>query len=292
MSVKEKKLGYFFYPAYFVLVSLCFIYLLFPEQAVKNHLEKLTGSILPDAEAKVGKISPGLFPPALDIDSIDVVSPENFLVRLDFLRIYPHFSSFFSLQNPSFDFHGKIFEGTIEGRFTRSFRENIPEQKLEADFRGLTLSGIENLIKHAPVGISGTLDGHAAWTSGRQEKAEAKFSLSKGQIDMTDKYLGPIMVNFDKIDSLISMNDTALEVVKCHLQGEDVELSLSGNILAGWPIMDSDVHFTGYINPHHSFLKKPGNKIVANFFPHRKTGGQGFSFTINGSVDKPSFFWK
>lgn len=291
MTFLKNRLRYSFYVIYLTAVSLCLLYFLFPEKVVKNHIKKRAETIFPTTITEIEKVSPSIFPPGVGIDSVDIFESGNPLIRLDFLGIYPQLSSVFSKFESSYNFYGKAFGGTIEGTYKESLPRNTLEHILLARFKDMSIPGIPALEKYSVFNMSGILDGQMSFTVQRDLEADLNISLSNGKIALNSIYTGQITFFFKRLDSVITLKDSVLNIMQCHLHGKDMDITLSGKILSTWPMVNSSLDLTGFINPHHAFLKKAENRVLGNLFPDKKADDKGFSFIITGTFDKPVFVW-
>lgn len=284
-------LRYVFYVIFLTVVLSVLLYLLFPEKVIKNHFEKHAELMLPGTTVETAKVSPLLFPPGVGIDEICIREAETLLIQLDSLNIYPQIFSFFSTKKTSYNFYGKVPGGRIEGTFKKSHNGDISAQSLNAKIIDLSVAEIPMLKNHASFKINGILNGQMAFNSKNVLEADLKLSLSKGQVELSTILLGQLNMDFIEVASVITVQDSLWKITKGHLDGKDMDISFSGNIRGNWPMIQSRLDFSGHINPHHSFFKKPENKVLRTFFPDKKASDMGFSFMITGTLENPVFVW-
>lgn len=291
MISRKIILRYVFYVVFLTVVSSVFLYLLFPEKMIKNHLEKHAALIFPGTTVEIAKVSPLLFPPGVGIDTICIREAGTLLIQPDLLNVYPQIFSFFSTKNTSYNLYGEVSGGTIEGTFKKFHNDDIPAQSLNARIIDLSIAEIPMLKNHASFKLNGILNGQMVLRSENVLEADLKLSLSNGQVELSNMFLGQLNMSFNEVASVIAIKDSILKITKCYLDGEDMDISFSGNILGKWPMIQSRLNFSGHINPHHSFFKKSENKALGIFFPDKKASDLGFSFMITGTLENPVFVW-
>jgi len=268
---------------YALAAGVLFLFLLFPDAAVKTALVRGVENINPAARLTVGDVAP-VFPPGLKLKDVTVSYRDKVVAGPDYIRLTP---AWFSLlgESPRLVFKTGVFAGVIDGqgRFTE-------DRLAGADVRisGVRLESIQYVNHLSPHRLSGAVNGDLRLTSKRGEiQGTSQLRLSGTTVTLAAPVLDMAVVQFDDIQADLVLSSRRVEIKSCVFDGQDLDGEFSGNILLRNPFQNSLLNLKGSIKPQAGLIKRAGNTLPIEFLMKSEPGDKGFPVRLTGTFQEP-----
>ena len=270
--------------AYIIIVTLFFLYYLFPAESLRAYCTYRLSQISPDTRINIKDVELA-FPPGFRLSGVDLYHFERAIGSIDHMKIRPKLLSFVG-RDESWSYNGKAYSGKFSG--TAEIASNSPTHGVLIDttFSGIQLKDIAAIRRVMSYQISGMLDGKLIYkTDGRNQTLRGNIRLSDCKVDLNIPLLNLGSLTFKDVTADLLMNNHTLTIRSCRAQGDQMDASISGTIITGQGILD----LNGSLNPQHVLLAKLKNSFAANLFKAGTSGDQGFAFKIRGTLGAPQF---
>jgi type II secretion system protein N len=285
MSLSKRKL---LYPAYFIGVSVFFLYYLFPSDAVKDYVVYKISQAIPGINVTIDRISPVL-PPGIKLHAIGIAHSGRALIDIDSMKVTPGLLSLFSRKKTA-RFKGQINAGTLHGWVEADSRGGRLEEQLEGTLSGVQVAEIAALEGLIAQKISGSLDGDFKIDgTGLSRSMTGKFTLSNGRIDFDQPVFDQSSLGFKNVDADLLLNKGTLLIKSCRARGNQLDADISGSIALNRSGRGRTLNLKGSVTPHHGLLAKLENSLPDGLLKQKRAGKMDISFTIGGSVESPEF---
>ncbi|MFZ5563561.1 MAG: type II secretion system protein GspN, partial [Thermodesulfobacteriota bacterium] len=173
LTDKQKKI--LAYGAYAVVMAAIFAWLLFPNRAVCDLVEKNAGRVHPDLAVRVADAGPG-FPPGLVLRNVSVYFRDQHYGDFRYVRISPSFLSLLGAGR-SFAFKARIMDGGVKGVCRQD--KTTGKWAIDMAFSNVGLEAMAFLNQLPVRQITGTADGTINGDlDGRQTSVRADLVLS------------------------------------------------------------------------------------------------------------------
>ena len=285
LKISRKTIGY---AAYFVGITVFFLYYLFPSEAVKGYVKYRLSSVSPDVDISIKDISP-VIPPGIKLHDVGISRDNLALIDLESIKITPGLLSLFTDRKTA-RFRGRVHDGTVEGRVEINSHNDQHTEKIEGTISGVQVQEIPALGYLTPHQISGNLGGDFSIArTGPGESMNSRLTLSECRIDFDQPVVGQSSLTFKTVAADLLMEGGRLVIKKCSARGSDLDADITGTIAMNSAGRRNALNLNGAVTPHHAFLAKIENSIPADFLRQNKSGGQAISFTIGGTMETPQF---
>ena len=283
MNNTGKRLIYFIY---IPVITVFFIYYLFPSDTAKKYIECRIDGISPDLNVTIDHVKP-VFPPGLRFYDTTVEYINDSLFNVKELSIMPGLLSFLG-RDKTYSFKGKAYAGVLEGRV------DILEDKsivFETDLAGINLEDITFIRKRDGPKISGILGGSIEFNGNASGGAlNVKLNASDCEVRLSIPVFTLKSIHINGFDADIKIDGRKLVVKHCAIKGKEIGGSFSGFVIIKEPFGKSVLKLAGTIKPHNSFLANQGLGFASNLFFSKRHGAQkGFPVRLRGTIDKPIF---
>ena len=292
----KKSLLWISYILYFAAAAVFFLYLLFPGETVRVALQASACQWFPQVGVEVGEMRPSLFPPGIVIESAVVSRKEGgrngeVLIALETLRVSPRFLSWFSERGTVFDLRANSRGGTIAGAVTQPPPGGAGGGALEASFNGLRLQKFPALAKFFPENTAAALKGRLSIRFEKRWKVDVALEITDARVELTNPIIGREVLEFPQGKASAGIDGDLVRIAGFDMKGKQADVFLSGRIYLEGPGPEARVDVTGHVDPRQGFYDRMAEKVPKGFLPARKAGSRGFPFKIEGTVDRPLFFW-
>lgn len=301
------------YSVYIIVVSIIFIYYLFPSDKVKEYIISRVGNANSDMSITISRISPA-FPPGLNFHAVRLFQENSPLFEVEQVKVVPKILTIFR-EEVIFSFKGKSCGGDLEGKaiLVKPDAKNKSGPRritIDADLKGIHVSRI-HAVKNQPnyKVLSGTLNAKIEY-SNKEPVATAgtKCTISDFNIELLSpvskiKFLERtlkkwfISPNF-KLDEKFTFKNVSTEMAmeknkKISIKQFDVKgLQISGNISGDvnlkTPFARSILRLTGNITLHPAFISSLA-KVIPAAAILKQSGKKGIPFKIGGTVERPRY---
>ncbi len=282
-------LKWLLYLLYTFVAVIFFLYVCFPEKSIRAHARFVVENLNPRLTLSVSKAVPD-FPLGVCLKKISLSAFGKKAVDADSMTVQTSFYSLFSRKN-DFSFKIKAYGGDIRGILKNNGSTNGASQQLTTQVSGVRLENIPALDK-LDYKISGQLNSNFKYRQESTVTADAILEIYDAGIKLSPAFFGPKFFEFKKANTRLSVRENVMKIIECELKGPQTDIFLSGIILLKQPLERSELKIKGVINPHLSFLRDLNKKALLKIFPEKRAGEKGFSFKMNGTIDRPAFFWE
>ena len=273
------------YSIYIIVITVFFIYYLFPSDAVKKQIAFNLNRADPDLNITIDNIKP-VFPPGLKLYNVSFYRLSNLLLEAEQIKITPGLLSLFRPKT-TFFFKGRAYEGILKGR------ADITANKLmiNADLSGIWTKDIPVVQDLSNRKISGMLSGKITY-SGDKEFAgtvNAELTLSDCEVELLTPVFNLESFTFESIEADVAMNNQNFQIKQCIAKGRQIEGNVSGFITIEDPPGKSVLNLTGKIKPHSLFLADLKKVFPTDLLFKKRHGKNGFPVRLSGTFDEPGF---
>jgi type II secretion system protein N len=276
------------YLMYTLLVVVLFLYLLFPDQAIKAYMDTRLAAVDPSLSIVADTI--GLtIPPGLKMTGVDLNSDSLRLVHLDDARISPELTTLLSAEK-QVRFQGRLADGTVDGTATLNNSNPGGRMRVEVDLSQIQLEKLDRIKANDRFSLSGSVDGHIVYDGTRAPAGITNGSLTASgmQINLKSPIFGLTELMVDKADADFYVNGQYMRLKALTFDGPMAEGKISGTITLRNPLERSRLNLTGNAKPRPELIARLQTTVVQGFVNTRTLGTRGLIFRIRGSIDNPT----
>jgi type II secretion system protein N len=248
MSILKKKSLWF--TLYGILITVAFLYLLFPSDIVKSRLEDALNS--PDLIFKTESLRPS-FPLGLKLKNITISSAPsgNFSFQGNLLDLQLSLLSFFK-KHIYIGVSGKAYGGDFDGRFAlASLSRMYPPIEGKLNFQNINLAKytlIRNLMGKELTGkAGGSLEYTLADEVSKNNSGKIALFLTKGTFPLAETFLGLNRIDFDRGEMQAQLKNGSIKLEKLEVFGSQVNCYLKGEIIPADDFKSSQLNLNGFI---------------------------------------------
>mgnify|MGYP005619508405 CR=1 FL=1 len=246
LSMKKKRIVA--YVAYTVLITIVFLYGLFPSKVLERHIMSTFTKRIPDMALSIGTVTLG-FPPALDMASVSLRSPRypESPLKADRITVSPSIKGILT-GTTVLSVRTLAYDGGIQGEI--GFKNGSEESfmKIHADGEKINVGKCLYLASMIHRSITGTMKGNVTY-DGTDEvikgSGSADLLLENGSVQLLNNIFGFDKIDFDTIKATMTLKDRILKINQAELVGQQLRGTLSGNIYLTPDIMKSRLNLTG-----------------------------------------------
>jgi type II secretion system protein N len=285
LQISKKSIPY---AAYIVGITLLFLYVLFPSDALKMYLADQLRRGNPNINVSINRIRPAL-PPGITLKRVDVSLRNTALIGLDDLKLVPAISSLFS-NNTRLKFKGSAYEGKLSG--TAVFNNDTQERqaKIDGQISGIQIQEISALQGLTIHDLSGKLGGNFAFTeNGPNQSLTGKLAVSECRVEFAAPVMNQQSLTFSAIDADLALKNRKLIITRCDLKGNQLDANITGSIALNGSNAGNALNLKGTMTPHHVLLTKIKNSLSTDFLRRKQAGKTVISFKISGTLEEPGF---
>jgi type II secretion system protein N len=235
---------------YGILITLIFLYLLFPDDIVKDRLEASLNS--PDFVFKAQTLQAS-FPLGLKFKNVVVntTGMGNFSLQVEILDVQPQLSSLFKKYR-YVSVSGKAYGGSFDGDVgLLSWNKSYPPLEGKVKFQNIDLARTNFLASELGKEIKGKASGslfYSIASAARQNPAGTiTLVLVKGNYPLAEAFLGINKIEYDRLEIQAQLKDGSLKIEKLEMFGPQINCSLKGEIAVADDLKNSQLNLTGMI---------------------------------------------
>jgi type II secretion system protein N len=283
MKLSKRKL---LYAAYFIGVTVFFLYYLFPSDAIKDYVAYKISRTIPGINVTIDRVSPVL-PPGIKLHDVGIAHGNSALIDIDSVKVTPGLWSFFSSKKTA-SFSGRVNDGNLNGWAEADSRGDHYTEKIEGTLAGIKVQKIPALKHVIAHKISGSLNGDFKIAgTGPNRSMTGKLNLSNSRIDFDQPLFDQSSLGFKNIDADLVLNKGTLFIKSCRARGNQLDADISGSIAINRRGLGKALSLKGSVTPHHGLLAKLENSIPTVLLQQKRVGKTAIAFTIGGSVESP-----
>jgi type II secretion system protein N len=279
------------YIAYTLVVTGCFLYLLFPSQTFKGVVSTYLLKMLPGYQIQFDELQPVL-PLGLGFASVSVLQNERMLAQIDRLNVTPRIASLLSARK-TINYSGKAYQGALKGHMNVNTSDKRTQMDVFLTLADIQVEDIAYLQEALGKKLTGFLNGDVEL----MDNNGPKMSL-KGNLDLTDVRIAlpnPIIniqeVALNLVEAEFNVNKQVFSLKRLEAKGGQVEGSLTGTIMIRKPMGKSRINLRGSFSPQEVLLAGIKDMLPGNLFK-QQMGGKGMPVRIYGTIEKPKFSFR
>jgi type II secretion system protein N len=238
------------YTLYGIVISLAFLYLLFPGDIVKNRIEAAAAAR--DVLLKAETLQPSL-PVGIKLGNISASSAdlrdvffqgEKLDLQLNLLSLLQKYSSI------SFD--GKAYGGNFDGRIGFvSWDKAYPPVNASLNFQNIDLGKYPLIKNELGRNVSGKIRGSLLFNNASESSSKTGGTLNlflvKGSYPLTEPFLGMSRIEIDRGEIKAQLKNGILKLEKMEISGPQINCSLKGDITLADDIKNSQLNLNGMV---------------------------------------------
>ena len=282
----KKRLAY---TAYIVLVTVFFLYYLFPGDAVTSYINYEINKQSPEVQVSIKKLRPE-FPPGIQLVGTDLMLRNQALVGADYLNIRPAYLSLFASEK-SFVINGDMYDGKLSSAVRVSDMTKNPTFDIDAAFTGIRLDKVPSIQTLGTYRVSGVADGNIIYenTDTKGGKGNADITVTDSAVKFTPALFGIEQLTFNTVKAEFDIMNQRVTLKQLEVDSREVSGTASGTMIIRNPVTRSTINIRGELKPHPGFIKQLSNIIPMDMISRRQSKTGGIPFRITGSLERPNF---
>jgi type II secretion system protein N len=280
------------YPGYIIIVTVFFLYYLFPGDAVTAYINYQINNMSPDVQLSIKDLKPS-FPPGMKLVSPNLLNRNQPLIGAEFLDIRPSYLSLFK-KDKTFFINGDIYDGMLDSSVSIASISADPEYDFDLTFDRIQISKIPIMKEYEAYQFSGLIAGNLLYSNKEVKagKGSAGFIITESAVKFTPALFGLDQLDFKTINADFDILNQRVTLKKLDVDSRDVSANATGSIILRNPIDKSTMSIQGEIKLHPSFLKQLGSVFPLELIPKQRSKTGGIPFRITGSIERPNFAFK
>ncbi len=277
----------FAYGLYALLAITLFLFLLFPDQAIKAYVDGRLAAIDPSLSMAAQTIRPAI-PPGLKMIGVDLKRDSLLLAHFDNARLSPELSTLLKADKQA-RFQAHIADGTISGRATMQGAGPSGDLRAEADLSQIRLDQLDAIKANVPFKLSGSLKGRMTHDTARTPTGMTNGLLNVSDLHITLKtpFFGITDLVMDQTDADFSVSRGILRLKSLTFDGPMLEGKISGTIELRNPFEQSRLILTGNAKPRPEMIARLQETIPQGIVNTQTLGTRGLTFRVRGSINSP-----
>lgn len=282
----------FVYSGYIFIVTVFFLYYLFPGDAVTAYINYQINNMSSEVQLSIKELKPA-FPPGMKLIAPDLMRMNQPIAGAEFLDIRPSYLSLFK-NDKMFFINGDIYDGMLDSSISIANISANPEYDFDLTFDGIQISKIPIVKEYEAYQITGLAEGNLVYSNKEVKagKGNAGIIITKSAVKFTPALFGLEQLEFKTINADFEILNQRVTLKKLEIDSRDVSANATGSIILRNPIDKSTINIRGDIKLHPSFLKQLGSVFPVELIPKQKSKTGGIPFRITGSIERPNFAFR
>jgi len=282
----------FVYSGYIIIITVFFLYYLFPGDAVTSYINYQINTMSPDVQLSIKELKP-IFPPGMKLIAPDLLHLNQLIIGAELLEIKPSYVSLFT-KNKTVFINGDMYEGNLDSSIRVANINANPKFNLDASFGGIQISQIPSIKEFEAYQISGIAEGNLVYSTQEVKtgKGNAFISVTDSTVRFIPALFGIDQLGFKKINADFEIINQRVTLKKLDVDSREVSGNASGSIILRNPINKSTINIRGEIKPHPTIIKQLGNIFPVEMISKKKSKTGGIPFRVTGSLERPNFSFR
>jgi len=277
MSTRNRRLLIGFY---LLSAALVFLYIGFPSEALRAHVNHRLSAGLPGLSVAIGDMRPAL-PAGIALNGVRIYHANTTLAVIDQLRIQPDLFSLWQAKT-RYEFDGTVGDGQIFGTAEIDTAGGRKRVGLNARLAGVLLQKLpatQNLFGNKLAGhLDGTLGTNDADT------LTGKLAVSEGQVELATPLFDQNVFSFRTAEADLSLQNRTVMIRNGRIKGNDMDVEVFGTIALDAAQGKNALNLSGRVTPHAAFLAKVAGSLPPTLLRRRT----GISFKVSGALNSPA----
>lgn len=273
------------YTLYAVIVTLFFVWYLFPSEYFAQYIERSIASYGKDVSVEIEGANPSL-PTGVKLTGLKVTTPLVSSVPVDYIKVRVGVFSLIKF-DPVIYFSAGIFGGTIKGsvKIPKSDTRNLSVDDIS--IKGIDTALCARFVEAYIPGytITGTIDADGSYEAkGRQRTGTINVRIKQLSVKPEKPFLTLASLSFNEITAQIQVKNKRIHIEECDIDGNEFDGSVKGSVIVKAPVDRSVLRLTGKFKPEKEFAEKMPLQLV---FKKKVKYGDELPFKILGTIKKP-----
>ena len=274
------------YLAFALAAVVFFLYVLFPEDAVRAYLDSRVAAMDPQLTIGTAAIRPSI-PPGLNISGMDIIQDGVRLLRVDNVRVRPELTSLFD-DEKRFQLNASLAGGRIIGQGSIAGNGAGGLTQLSADLDAIRIEQIDAAKRLERFSPKGMLSGHVTRGEGRAKDGLSGIITTSGlTIKLANPMFGIADIQVATSNTEFSIDGRTVRLKSLTFDGPMVEGRIGGTIELRQPLAQSRLNLTGNAKPQPDLLARLQETIPQGLLNPRTLGTRGLTFRVRGTIDSP-----
>lgn len=270
------------YSLYCLVVTVFFLYQLFPSQIVKRYVEGLGSRLDPALKTTVERVRPA-FPAHILLSNIQLRYNRQLLFRVGKATVAPRFFSYLSGKR-GFTLRSRVYGGTVNARL-ETISDMIAGQ---LQVSGLDLAAtplFKRLENFKPAGL---MDCHLDFNpENGLFTAVGGLHIKDFRVNLESTMPGMAALSFSSIDGKIRFRENRLTVTDGKARGRQADAAVHGTLTMGKPFMESELDLSLSVRPHADLIAALRRNPALQWLSAGMTGKSGLPLRLGGTIDDP-----
>jgi type II secretion system protein N len=284
MKTTKKILAWVFYIS---VLTVVFLYLLFPSDAVRKYLqhefEKAgSGAVFLDIQS----LSPG-FPPALLLDDVILIYNNINALGLDRVTLSPAYAKLLQ-KNRALNFRADIGDGNASGWLQfENMGEKRPELSFDLEFENVDARAFEIIKNLTGKSVSGSLEGEFVFNGGipgQTGKGSAQIRGRQFTVGLQPPVMGVQELTFRYLQADLEIENQRLDISGLKVDGSQFSGEGNGRLLIRQPLENSQIQLSLLVKLHPALIKTLGGILPKKYLKEK-----GIPVRISGTLNQPSW---
>jgi type II secretion system protein N len=270
------------YSFYFLVVTVFFLYQLFPSETVKRYVEGLGSRLDPALKTTVEQVRPA-FPAHILLSDIRVRYNRRLLFKAGKATVAPRFFSFLWGKR-GYTLRSRVYGGTVNARLETV--SDLMAGQLEVS--ALDLASIPVLKRFENIEPAGRLDcrldfipENGLFTAG------GGFHIKDFKVNLESMIPGMAVLSFSGIDGKIRFRGNKLTVTDGKARGRQADAGIHGTLTIEKPFIESALDLSLSVRPHADLITALRRNPALQWLSAGMTGKTGLPLRIGGTIEDP-----
>lgn len=274
---------------YTLITIVLFLYLLFPEETIKEYAQNRVIQMQPDLSVTIDTVRPS-FPPGLRFKAVSLQHAGKPLLAFSNIRFSPELSTLFT-KNPAYRFLAAAYDGSIKGRIREYPDASDAHLSAHARIQDIDIGKLFVSKTLSKFSIGGRLNGEILLNKDHKEQVDvnAQLEIEEATVELDAPLIFLKTLSFKKIQTDLKMRSRTLIIRQLSVKGPQMDGRISGSIFLSGDLKQSVLNLTGKIKPNHLLLAAIGKGFQSLLSSAMKREQDGISFRINETIEKPAF---
>jgi type II secretion system protein N len=280
------------YVLFATVVSIMFLYVCFPSDAVREYLEGSVNRLSPALALRLRQVAPAL-PFGLRFEDADLSLKERpgiLLFKADSFVLMPSVRML-ALRGPAFRFACTAYGGKVQGAIAfKTFSFQGPFQS-DVEMTDVRLGEYPHLREWLKRELTGTMSGSVTYAGSPgdfpQGSGKADVSVLDGTVRFAQPFLGVESVSFQRIDARMVLEKQEISLARFDFKGKDVEGDASGTVRLNPNFPRSTLDLSVTVKTASTFLTDEGGLFSPGTFLGKRLQEGDFKIHIRGTVAQP-----
>jgi type II secretion system protein N len=270
---------------YIFLVTLIFLYYLFPTEALTSYINYRLSESLPQFHLTIKQIRPG-FPPGMKLSSLMLYRQGKEFIGMDQLTVRPKYLTIFSRTKSlvlSCLLNGGRIDATTQITRDKSFLN------IDLSIDHVEINGIPAIKAMMPHNVSGALNGKLTYNNQPPfGNGKAEIALANCTIDFKPAFFGMNQLKMESVTAKAELSDQQLKIESIEVKGRELNGKATGAVTLKQPLDQSSMNISGQVTPTPALMKSLADILPISSIAEN-SASSGIPFKISGSLASPGF---